>query len=70
MIPNNPSITQVQMAYKMGMGSSGVGRALKRIGIVYKKMLSYQEADPLKQAEFREKIKNIPKDRLVYVDES
>ena len=36
-IAENPSITQAEIAQIVGMSKSGVGDALKRIGIVYKK---------------------------------
>ena len=44
----NPSMTQLKMAKTMGMSQAGIAGVLK-------KMLSYQEADSIKQAVFREK---------------
>lgn len=41
MVRENPDITQQEIAKAVGMSSSGVGRALKRIGIVFKKKRYY-----------------------------
>lgn len=69
-IENHPNATQKELGMLFGMSGWGVGKALRRIGIVLKKTLSYKEADKEKQTIFLERIKDIPKEQLVYVDES
>ena len=60
-ISENPNITQHAIAKRVGMSSSGVGRALKRIGIVYKKKRYCIKKETLKNKDnFAKKSKIYP----------
>ncbi len=70
-IKEHPDDTQQEIAEKFKCCNQAISKALKRNKITRKKkIVHYKEQDPEKVAEYKEKIKDIPQEKIAYVDES
>ncbi len=63
--------TQQEVSVVFGCCPQAISKAYKRLGITRKKKtLSYKEQNPEKVKEYNEKIKDIPEEKIAYVDET
>ncbi len=69
-IKEHPDDTQEEIAKEFDCCTQAISKALKRNGITRKKTLQYKEQDPKKVIEYFRKIKEIPKEKIAYVDKS
>ena len=69
-VKEHPDAYQSEMAEVFGCSESGIWYALKRYGITRKKKTTrYQEQNQEKVAAYKEQIKDIPAEKIAYVDE-
>lgn len=69
-VKEHPDATQQEMADEFGCCNQAISKALKRNKITRKKTTRYKEQDPEKVKEYKEKIKNIDPENMVYLDET
>ena len=70
-VDQNPSTTLKEIEAALGIKRSTASKQLRKMGYKRKKKsYSYREADPVKRRAYLEKLSRIPKDQLVYIDES
>jgi transposase len=71
LLNNQPDLMQHEIAKHFNVTRDTVSRTLKRLGYKRKKKITlYKERCEKKRQIFLERIKNIPEDSIVYVDES
>jgi len=66
-IKEHPDAYLREIAEEFGCCINAISKALKRLKIIRKKSLCYQEQSPEKVKEYEEKIKDIQPDRIVYI---
>ncbi|MDE5772765.1 MAG: IS630 transposase-related protein, partial [Ruminococcus sp.] len=69
-VSEHPDDTQEEVATVFGCCPQAISQAYRRHGITRKKTLSYKEQDSEKVEKYIEKIKDIPKEKIAYVDET
>lgn len=70
-VQEHPDAYESEIAEEFNCSTAAISKALKRLKITRKKKtLSYKEQKPEKVKEYLEKIKDIPKEEIAYVDES
>jgi len=70
-VDQNPSTTLKEIEAALGIKRTAAYRQLKKMGYKRKKKsFTYREADPVKRRAYLEILARIPKEKLVYIDES
>ena len=68
-VAEHPDAYQREMAEAFGCSPSGIRDALQRCQITRKKTTRYQEQEEQRVAAYQEQIKDIPPEKIAYVDE-
>ena len=69
-VKTNSEAYLYEIAIVFNCSPSAIRNALNRLNITRKKTARYYEQDPQKVKEYLEKIKDVPKEKIVYIDET
>ena len=70
LIGERPGMTLQEMADRLGVTAQAVWHHWRRSNVTRKKKMRYRERDGEARAEFAEKIKDVPPQKIIYADES